>query len=177
VGGKNPDKDTYTIKFDIQPQRITHLQLEAIPDEKLSKGGPGNSESGNFVLSELEMEVQDPAANGPPRKVKLASVQADYAQNGFPEENAIDGNLDTGWAIAGPGGSSKDRHAIFALAQPLDLKAPAHVTIRLVQNYGGQTTLGRFRLSIGLELPEKTSAEVRRRQQRDKKFEQWVGGQ
>jgi hypothetical protein len=177
VGGKNPDKDTYTVNFEVQPQLVTHLQLEAIPDDKLSKGGPGNSESGNFVLSELEMEVHEPGAHGPARKVKFASVQADYAQDGFPEENAIDGNLDTGWAVAGPGESSKDRHAIFALAEPLEFKEPANVTIRLVQNFGGQTTLGRFRLSVGLELPEKSSAAERRIAQRNKKFEQWIADQ
>lgn len=173
--GDKPDKDTYTIKFEVQPQRVTHIQLEAIPDDKLAKGGPGNSDTGNFVLSELEMEVNDSGNAGPPRKIKFAGAQADYAQEGFPEENAIDGDIDTGWGIGG-GGTSKDRHAIFALAEPLDLKAAASVTIRLVQNYGGHT-LGRFRLSVGQELPEKASAEERRREQRDKKFEQWLANQ
>ena len=177
VGGKNPDRDTYTIKFTVQPQRVTHLELEAIPDEKLSKGGPGNSDSGNFVLSELEMEVQESGTNVPARKVKFASARADYSQDGFPEENAIDGNLDTGWAVGGPGGSSKDRHAIFGLAEPLELKEAARVTIRLAQNYGGHATLGRFRVSVGQELPEVTSAQERRREQRDKKFETWVADQ
>ena len=177
VSGKNPDKDTYTIQFELPPQRISHLQLEAIPDEKLSKGGPGNSDSGNFVLSELEMDIDDSGTNGTARPVKFASVQADYAQDGFPEENAIDGNPDTGWAVDGPAGSSKDRHAIFALAAPLESKQKVRVTIRLVQNFGGHATLGRFRISVGQELPENLSAEERRREQRDAKFKQWVATQ
>jgi hypothetical protein len=40
VGGKNPDKDVYTIKFNTAARQITHLQVEAIPDENVGKGGP-----------------------------------------------------------------------------------------------------------------------------------------
>ncbi|MEO7678936.1 MAG: DUF1549 domain-containing protein, partial [Verrucomicrobiota bacterium] len=52
VGGKNPEKETYTIKFDTSLRRVTHVQLEAIPDENVGKGGPGRTDHGNFVLSE-----------------------------------------------------------------------------------------------------------------------------
>ena len=31
VEGKNPEKETYTVQFDVSPRRITHVQLEAIP--------------------------------------------------------------------------------------------------------------------------------------------------
>lgn len=177
TSGKLPDKDTYTIRFEVGEQRVTHVQLEAIPDEKIGKGGPGNSDSGNFVLSELEMEVQETGSGTGPRPVKFASAQADYSQEGFPEENAIDGKADTGWAIGGAGGGSKHRHAIFALAEPLDLKNPARVTIRLIQNYGTQHTLGRFRVSFGQELSDPSLAEQRRREMRDQKCEKWLADQ
>ena len=101
AGGKIPDKDTYTIRFEVGNQRVTHVQLEAIPDEKIGKGGPGNSDSGNFVLNELEMEVQEAGSGTEPRQMKFAGAQAEYSQEGYPEENAIDGKGDTGWAIGG----------------------------------------------------------------------------
>ena len=41
VSGKNPEKDTYTLKFKPTPQRITHIQVEALGDPK---GGPGRTE-------------------------------------------------------------------------------------------------------------------------------------
>jgi hypothetical protein len=173
VGGKNPDKDTYTIKFDIGTQRLSHVQVEAIPDEQIHNGGPGRSDSGNFVLSELEMEV--PAATGTwPRRLKFESAEADYHQEGFPEANAIDGKADTGWAIGGPGGGAKHRDAIFALADPLELNNPAVVTIRLVQNFGGHHTLGRFRVSFGQELTDKSLTEQHRRELRDKRCVKWL---
>ncbi len=177
VGGKNPEADTYTINFDTATQRITHVQVEAIPDEQVGKGGPGRSDNGNFVLSELEMEVHEKGGEATPRKVKFASVEADYAQEGFPAQNAIDGKTDTGWGIGGPGGGMKHRHAIFELAEPLELKGSAAVNLRLVQNFGQHHTLGRFRLSFGQELYDKSLTEDRRRELRDKKFEKWVGEQ
>jgi len=173
----NPDKDTYTVQIEVPPQRLTHIQLEAMPDAQLNKGGPGNGDSGNFVLSEFEMDLRKPGTNEPARKIKFAGVQSDFAQDGYPEENSIDGNPETGWAVEGPGGSSKVHQAVFTLAEPMDLKETTRLTFRLVQNHGSHSTLGRFRLSVGQELPERTSAEERRREQRDKKFEQWVADQ
>ncbi len=178
VGGANPETDAYTIKFDAAPQRITHIQVEAIPDDKFGNGGPGRADNGNFVLSELEMEVPATNRDAAPRTVKFAGAQADFAQDGFSENNAIDGKPDTGWAIGGPGLDVKYHHAIFALAEPLELKHPATVTIRLVQNHGEHHTLGHFRISFGEKLEEEKSlAEQRRVELRDKRCAQWLADQ
>jgi mono/diheme cytochrome c family protein len=174
--GAGPEKDVYTIKFAATSPTITHVQLEAIPDESLGKGGPGRSESGNFVLSELRMETLETGSNAKPRPVKFASVQADYSQDGFPDANAIDGKDNTGWAIAGAAGP-KHRHAIFALAEPVEVSKPATVTVRLVQNYGSRHTLGRFRISLGAELADQIVTAERRRELRDQKFAKWLTGQ
>jgi len=175
VGG-GPEKDTYAVRYEVGAQRISHVQIEAIPDEQISLGGPGRSDSGNFVLSELEMEVQAAGAAGV-RKVKFATAIADFRQEGFPEANAIDGKTDTGWAIGGPGGGPKHRHAIFTLAQPLELQTPATVTVRLIQNYGERHTLGRFRVSFGNELQDVARNAARRRELRDQKCVQWLTSQ
>ncbi len=174
VGGANPDKETYTLKYAGFNQRVTHVQVEAIPDEKIANGGPGRNDSGNFVLSELEMEVLETGGAAEPAKVKFVDAQADYAQEGFPEANAIDGKSDTGWAIGGPGGGHKHRHALFTLAQPLELKNPALVTVRLVQKYGSHHTLGRFRVSFGQQVLDNSLTEQGRREKRDHKFQKWL---
>src|SRR3569623_244659 len=59
VTGKNPDRDTYTLKFELEPRRITHVQIEALTDEKVEKGGPGRTDHGNFVLSEFQKDVTE----------------------------------------------------------------------------------------------------------------------
>ena len=177
VGGKNPEKDVYTIKFDAASRQITHLQVEAIPDESVGKGGPGRTEHGNFVLSEVEMETQETGSQDKPRKVKFASAEADFSQPGFPVADAIDGKPNTGWAIAAEDNKRLHRHAIFTLAEPLALRPDASVTVRLVQNHGSQHTLGRFRLSLGNELPQSGTTAERRREVRDRKFAKWVEGE
>ena len=177
VGGKNPDKDVYTIKFNTAAHQITHLQVEAIPDESVGKGGPGRTEHGNFVLSEVEMEIREAGSQDMPRKVKFASAEADFSQPSFPVADAIDGKPNTGWAIAAEDNKRLHRHAIFTLTEPLVLKQDASVTVRLAQNQGGQHTLGRFRLSLGNELPQSGTTDERRREVRDRKFAKWVEGE
>jgi hypothetical protein len=174
VSGKNPDKDTYTLTFDLSPRRITHVQLEAIPDEKVVKGGPGRTDHGNFVLSEIEMTV----ATGEPaterKKLKFTRAEADASQESLPVENAIDGKLDTGWAIGAEKDKRPHRHAIFQLSEPLELKHTAEVQIRLIQDFGQRHTLGRFRVSFGNDIARPGSIEERRKEARDRKFAKWL---
>lgn len=190
VGGKNPGKEVYTIKFDTALPRITHLQVEALPDESVGKGGPGRTDHGNFVLSEVEMEISgtgilpvppggvpDAGSSPKPRSIKFSSAEADFSQQNFPVANAIDGKPNTGWAIAGAENPRAHRHAILTLAEPLALKDKASVTIRLVQNHGVQHTLGRFRVSLGSELPGAITSDERRRELRDRKFAKWLEGE
>jgi hypothetical protein len=97
----------------------TALQLEALPDESLRRNGPGRSDSGNFVLTELQLLVKSSAADTPRARfvrvelpgekkiLSLAEVQvfnagenvatkgkASQSSVGYdaPAEFAIDGN-------------------------------------------------------------------------------------
>ena len=174
VGGENPDKDTYTLKFKLPPQRITHVQIEATPDDHV---GAGRTDHGNFVLSELEMEVPATNSEAAPRRVKFSSAQADFSQDKFPVADAIDGKTDTGWAIDGPGGAMKYHKASFALAEPLELTNSTTITLRLVQNFGSHHTLGRFRVSFGDETADRNVAAQRLREARDERCVQWLAEQ
>jgi hypothetical protein len=171
VGGAKPEKDTYTLKFTLPPQRITHVQVEVIPD---GTNGPGRADNGNFVLSELEMDAPPTNNEAEPQRIKFSRAEADFSQAKYPVANAIDGKPDTGWAIAGPGGTAKNRHATFTLAEPLELTNAAAVTLRLVQDYGTHHTLGHFRVSFGEETTDKIFVEQQRREARDKSCMQWL---
>jgi len=167
VTGAKPDKDTYTIQFDLSARKITHLQLEAIPDEK---NGPGRTDHGNFVLSEIELAAV--GADGAPRQARFTQAEADFSQEGLPVEMAIDGKTEGGWAIAAEAAKRPHRRAIFTLAEPLE--RAGSVTVRLVQQYGGKHTLGRFRLSFGNDLAAGQPLEQRRLAHREKQFTQWL---
>jgi hypothetical protein len=166
VSGKNPEKDTYTIKFDTSIPKLTHLQIEALPDSQVGKGGPGRTDHGNFVVTELELEV-----NG--ERVKFASAEADFSQEGFSPEAAFDGKDNTGWAI-GSENLRQHRHAIFKLEKLIALEKPASVVVRIKQDYGGKHTLGRFRVSLGEDISAGESIAERRKANLDRTFRKWV---
>ncbi len=169
VSGKKPAKDSYTLRFDSTPHRVTHIQLEALPDSQF--GGPGRAENGNFVLGEIELKTM---RGGVVENVKLAKAEADFSQGGFEVEKAIDGKGENGWAIASDDKTRTHRRAIFTLAAPLGVEAGTEVTVRLIQEYGGTHTLGRFRLSFGNDSSNPGSLAERQAQARDRKFEKWL---
>lgn len=177
VGGRNPEQETYTVKFHSALPRITHLQVEAIPDENIGKGGPGRTDQGNFALSEIEMEIQQGAGEAKPETIKFDSAEADYAKEDSPPDNAIDGKADTAWSVGVEGGKRQHRHIIAALTEPLVTSNATVITVRLVQNVGGRQTLGRFRISVGSELPESCSTAEPGRARRDRLFARWVEGE
>ena len=55
AGGPNPKNDTYTITFEIDLEQITALRLEALRHPTMTHGGIARSDSGNFVLTEIEV--------------------------------------------------------------------------------------------------------------------------
>jgi hypothetical protein len=83
-----------------------------------------------------------------PTRVELSDASADFSQADWPIERAIDGNVaaDSGWAISPQVGKPHD--AVFRFRRPLEFKGGAKLKLSLVQSYGGQHTLGRFRVSV-----------------------------
>jgi hypothetical protein len=167
VTGNNPDKDVYTIRFEAAIPKLTHVQIEALPDAQVVKGGPGRTEHGNFVVSELEVEAKG-------EKVKFASAEADFSQDGFSPEGAFDRKDNTGWAISGPENLRQHRHAIFKLEKPMAVEGRGAFTVRIAQNYGGKHTLGRFRVSLGQEALAGESIAQKRKENLERNFRKWV---
>lgn len=173
VTGPNPEKETYTLVFKSPPQKVSHLQLEAIPDEKVGKGGPGRTDHGNFVLTEIEMELRPPGSTESTR-LKFATADADFSQDGFPPENAFDGKANTGWAVAAADQKRLHRRVIFTLAEPAAISDGTEITVRLKQEYGSKHTLGRFRLSLGQDSTPAASLAESSKEHLQRKFGKWL---
>ncbi len=63
----------------------------------------GRSKNGNFVISEVEIEISETEDFKESQSLVFASAKADHEQPSgkpFVAAQAIDGKLDTGWAIA-----------------------------------------------------------------------------
>lgn len=150
--GTNAAKDTYEIELSPAAGKITGLRLETLTDPSFPVGGLSRA-NGNFVLTRLEVETRD-AKSGKPRKVKLSKALADFSQQGFPVENAIDGKSNTGWAVEGHV-HKKDRTAVFVFDKPLQLTTDTKLIVRLrhESQYAGHN-IGRFRLALtGVDNP------------------------
>lgn len=146
VGGTNVPTATYTVTAKLPAGKISGLRLEVLPDPSLAKEGPGRAPHGNFVLNRVELSVK-----GYPRNpIFPGGVAADYSQEGWGvsgllDDNARAGKDGTGWAVGG--GIGKAHHADIGFAEPVVITEPTEFTLQLVQNYGEQHTIGRFRLS------------------------------
>src|SRR6185437_3611092 len=161
ASGPNPERAVYTITGRTSVPGVGAVRLDVLPDDSLPAKGPGRVAHGNFVLTEMTVEVSASADFAEARRLEFAAAKADFEQAGrpFAAKDVIDGNEETGWAIAPQFG--KPHWAMFALKEPLAAApGPLFVRIRLSQQHGMQHTLGRFKLSLqtGVEpataLPE-----------------------
>jgi hypothetical protein len=158
AGGKVAATDTYFVTAKTRLKGITAIRIEALSDKSLPKNGPGRFDNGNFVLSELLVQVR-PRPNAEPAAVKLQNASASFEQTSFVENNpykawtasaAIDADAEGanwGWAILGQEG--KDQHAVFETAADLnDTAADVTLSFVLRQNHKDRHSVGKFRLSV-----------------------------
>ena len=161
ASGTNPERATYSLTGRTSVAGFNAVRLDVLPDPSLPAKGPGRVAHGNFVLSELTVEVSSNADFTDARKLEFAAAQADFEQADKPwaAKNSLDGNNETGWAIGPQYG--KEHWAIFSLKEPLAATAgPQFVRVTLSQQYGMQHTIGRFKVSLqtgvesGAKVPE-----------------------
>src|SRR5438445_9331590 len=55
LSGPDPEKDSYTIKFESRADHVAAIRVEALTDSALPSKGPGRTPHGNFVLSEINV--------------------------------------------------------------------------------------------------------------------------
>ncbi|HEX4128855.1 MAG TPA: PSD1 and planctomycete cytochrome C domain-containing protein [Pirellulales bacterium] len=150
VAGDNPPADNYTLTAEPLLRTITALRLEVLADPELPGHGPGRSANGNFVLTELRAFKVAPASKKKESRQTAVAIRTGYsdvAQQGFPLQEAFDGKLTSGgWAIAPATG--RDHVAVFEFTKPIVLNDRDELSIVLSQQYKGEHTLGRFRLSV-----------------------------
>jgi mono/diheme cytochrome c family protein len=145
AGGMRPDKDTYTLTATTGLANITALRLDVLAHDSLPKRGPGRQDNGNLHLSEIELRLFEPGAVDA-RPLKLKRATADFNQEGWGVERALDGDLKTAWGIYPAVGES--HQAVFELTEPQTFKPGARLAIQLKQLHGGGHLIGAFSLAI-----------------------------
>ena len=153
VEGTTPDKDEYTLELQLpefdSKVPVSGLKIETIPDERLPSKGAGRMQNGNFVLSDLRVFAAEVEKLTAKNVVAIGTASADFSQEKFPPEHAFDGDkARTGWAVSPK--MTEAHSAGFLFAAPLETTAKTRFQVVLDQQYGGQHTIGRFRISLRL---------------------------
>ena len=137
AGGTAPRNEAYMIEFAPPVDGVSGIRLEALPDARLPRGGPGRDAYGNFNLTQIKVEVPDAAGWTPVAVQKLAVDTG--ARSVEPKHGQV-------WMVD----ASRDekrlpRQLVVVLQQPLH--APK-VRLTLVQEseFSCQS-VGNFRLS------------------------------
>ena len=150
--GIAPQMDTYTVQFASEPGSVSLLKLEALTHASLPELGPGRTNTGNFVLNDLRIEVKPRLANGatgPANTVKLATASASHSQPGYPVESLLlPAAGRRGWA-GGLGPKGANLSALFTFDEVIDLPHGGDWTVTLEHKSGTSHLLGCFRVTVG----------------------------
>ncbi len=163
------EKGIYELTFETSLRDITGIRLEALARDPDQGVGPGLASNGNFVLTELEIEVANRKNNKEKQPVAIGRGVADFTQDGFSAEAVFDGRPrdQQGWAVSGS--SNYSHWIVLQTKEPISLGDDKRLVLRLNQFHNAeQHRLARFRISfttstapeIGLGLAENYRAIV-----------------
>ena len=141
VSGDMSKSDLYELTLKSSLKEIVAVRLEALPDDRLPKHGPGRvyyeGPFGDFFLSDIELAVGD-------ARQRFARATQTFAAGNSNAMAALDDNKQTGWSING--GQGKPHTAVFQLAEPL--KNSGLIKLRMLFERYYAPGLGKFRISM-----------------------------
>ncbi|MBN8248703.1 MAG: DUF1549 domain-containing protein, partial [Verrucomicrobia bacterium] len=149
--GLNPIYDTITFEAATDLEGITAVMLEVLPDPSLPKNGPGRwGQTGNFILDEFGFSAVPLHGTAPAvTNLFFAGAEADWEQQYYRAEHAVDRNPKTGWAI---GPRFGEPHVLIAsLKDPAGFPGGSRLGFRFDHYHGNSHAIGRFRVSITRE--------------------------
>ncbi|MFM2003548.1 MAG: hypothetical protein RI963_2974 [Planctomycetota bacterium] len=146
AGGDNPAQDVYRIVYQSTSPRATGILIEALRHESMTTGGLARSDSGNFVLTDVDVEVISPGA--PPKAVRIVSAEATFEQGDFKITKAFDDDPASGWAVLDGKPIDRDHAAVLRFEAPIDTPPGSALVITLRhQSPHVSHNIGRLRIS------------------------------
>ena len=96
--GNNLANDTYTFRTNTDLGSVTALRVEALQHPSMTKNGLSRSDSGNFVLTDIEITTTAQGVSSP-EKIQIVSAEATFEQGSHKVTNAFDDDPKSGWAV------------------------------------------------------------------------------
>jgi mono/diheme cytochrome c family protein len=149
--GSSPPVSGYTVTSKTTLTNLTGIRLEVLTDPNLPSYGPGRADNGNFVLTEIYLDIAPLSEPTNKQRLTFTNATSDFSQPGFPVSAAIDG-VETnkiGWGGEDlPGRRNRPRVAVFETKDAFGFAEGTELSFTLKQLFGNQHTMGRFRLSV-----------------------------
>lgn len=169
VSGANPNKATYVVE--LKPE-ADFDSLKLISQSMGDHPGPGRTDHGNFVLSEVRVEAVGPNQNVEP--ISITRATASVEQDGYAVEKAFDGRLGTGWAIHSDQKMPRTATAVFELnTGEIDLSKAERIRVTLTHAGPPKHTIAKFKLQLHRRRSPMHLARLRE-EKVQAAFEQWV---
>ncbi|MEE2639857.1 MAG: PSD1 and planctomycete cytochrome C domain-containing protein [Planctomycetota bacterium] len=163
ASGKRAATDIYRLSTGVTPSQLGVIRLDVLPHDSLPQKGPGRAGNGNFVLSEIRLELKSSRGS---RFAKFTRAVSTFDQTLAGEHtpykkwhaaSAIDNDRQgpkPGWAILPEVG--KAQSALFVISPVIEPREDERLVIHLEQKHDNPGhVIGRFRLS---HLPQATDA-------------------
>ena len=132
ASGDNPREETYTIEGKLPKGRFSGLRIEALPDPSLPRGGPGRDVYGNFIVTDVRVEVASGA-----KPVEWSRQLSDDGRVGGRQVWSVDASRED---VRVP------RQMVLVAKAPMGVDGLIRITIRQNSDFTGQS-LGRFRIT------------------------------
>ncbi len=155
--GARPETDIYECIATTDLTALTGWQLEVLSDPLLPMKGPGRQDNGNLHLNEVAVFLVDPAQPSRPRKLEIISAEADFNQDGWTINHAIDGNAGSAWGIYPRVGET--HRAVFRLKERVTLPPGSLLRFELHQVHGRGHLIGRWRVQVTDDAAPQLSGE------------------
>ena len=148
--GQNPNNDTYTLTADA-PKQLAALKLKGLRHKSMTGGGIARSDSGNFVLTEIKINLLRGSQKIP---VQIQQAKATFEQQGFKVEQSFDSRKNTGWAVWNGKPFKRDHYAVFLLNEPQKFNEGDQLEIVLEHDSPhAHHNLGHFKISTIDAIP------------------------
>ena len=151
AGGKNPPADSYEVSARTDLAGITGVRLEVMSDPSLPAGGPGRDSSGNFFLSDFEVQAAPAEKPTSLQNIAFKVAAADESQSDYNFDNLVnDKPRPKGWGIeATDDKSTTIRRGVLIPDKPFGIAGGTVLTIRLKHDMAfSPCGIGRFRISV-----------------------------
>lgn len=152
--GEPPATDRYTVVVRLRELGLKSFRIEALTDPALAKSGPGRASNGNFVVNEITIlaaPYNDPLAQ---KQILIKSAKADFEEPNNPAASAVDGDLNTGWAIYRAADMNENRTLTLETEEEVGYPDGTVLTFVFEQRYGRAHTIGRLRISASALPPD-----------------------